>query len=268
RPGPVDDGRPLGERRRHRPEDPHRRGRGRHRRRLRRAGPGQRAPGHRADPGRWDDRARGGRRHHGPQAVPRRGVGRDARQAVAADRPHGAARAGHHLDHRAVPPQLDPGGVRRRVLAGARPLRIRQRPAVPRPAGVVLGPALLPAGAGADARGRRRPRRARPRLPPHAASVLADLRHRSADLRHRPGRRVHAGHADHAPQPGTADRRHPWRGRSDPPRARPGAGIGDHGSLRGPLHHLGGHLAVHRPADAPGGLRRGAHATGGTHPTV
>ena len=69
----------------------------------------------------------------------------------------------------------------RATACAARALGPGQRPGVRRLDGLVLGARLLPAGARADARGRRGPRRDRPRLPAHPQAVLADLRHRAAD---------------------------------------------------------------------------------------
>ena len=89
---------------------------------------------------------------------------------------------------------------------------------------LVLDPGLLPAGARADARARRRLRGPRPRLPPDPRAVLADLRHRAAD---RASSRSVAGHhaqpADHPRSASCAARRRLQRVRRPRAGAQPGA---------------------------------------------
>ena len=100
------------------------------------------------------------------------------------------------LLHRPVRPDLGGGGDGPRL--GEPPSRFFLLVSIPaflaRPL-VVLDPHLLPAGAGADARGRRglRGDRARPR--PDPEGLLAGVRHRAADGDHHVHRGLHARRA-------------------------------------------------------------------------
>ena len=154
--------------------------------------PRQRAPGHRADPGRRDDRARGRGGRHRSQAHPRPGVGGHARQALAADRPHPPARARRRpCSSSLYALTVGRGGPGRQRLAAPGRLRPDQRARCSSRSCCGSGsasttcpcPALMlePIGVfGAVGRG----------LPAHRQVVLADLRHRRCSPSSSPRSRV------------------------------------------------------------------------------
>ena len=136
-----------------------------------------------------DDRPRDRRRRDRPAAVAGRGLGGDPGITVAADRTDPP----HRTDLDRAPRRVR-RSVRPRHLAG---LVLGRRPGVVpgdrstarRAPVVALDPGDLPAGPGPGDRAHRRLRRHRPWLPPDAAAVLADLRHRAADRDRHLGRR-------------------------------------------------------------------------------
>ena len=121
---------------------------------------GRGAPVVRDAAGDRDDRPRHRGRRDRPPAHARRGLGGDPRQALAADRPHRAARA-DDARHRARPTSRS-GCVVVLVLptlGGRRCFGVVTVPAFVAVHALVLDPGLLPAGAGADDRADRRVRR-------------------------------------------------------------------------------------------------------------
>ncbi|CAA9375329.1 MAG: Integral membrane protein, partial [uncultured Nocardioides sp.] len=216
----------------------------------------------RADPGHRHDRPRLRSRGDRHAARPGRGVAGDPRPSLAADRTHGPARPDAHRPDRRVRRLVGAGRALRRPDVAGGALRPRERPGVPGLPRVVLDQALLPARAGPDARGRRRGRRDPPRPCADTAPVLAHLRHRAADRGGGAGGRQHALPARLLPRPG----RHAGGGAAGvgalPAGAQPGPRLRGGGGVRVAVHRDGHVVAVPRPADAQGGVRRRADDPG------